>query len=58
MKHVRDAIAFEHVGKALRPAHFAIVSELHSSLLLSPFFAQLLTQSASLRAKRSNPVGA
>ena len=27
MEHVGDAVALEHVGEALRPAHFSIVSE-------------------------------
>ena len=27
MKHMRDAVALEHVGEALRPGHFAIVSD-------------------------------
>jgi hypothetical protein len=29
MKDVRDAIALEHVGEALRPGHFAVVADLH-----------------------------
>jgi hypothetical protein len=29
MKHMRDAITFEHVGEALGAGHFAIVSKLH-----------------------------
>jgi hypothetical protein len=54
MKYMRYAIAFEHVGKALRASHLAIVSELHSfphavSKLINPDL------STSLRAKRSNP---
>jgi molybdopterin biosynthesis enzyme len=42
---MRDSVAFEHVGEALRPGHSAIMSDLHSD-----------PQSASLRAKPSNPV--
>jgi hypothetical protein len=31
VKDVGDAIAFEHVGEALRPGHSAIVAELHGA---------------------------
>jgi hypothetical protein len=34
---MRDAVALEHVGEALRPGHFAVVADLHSVVSFDSF---------------------
>ena len=47
MKNVRDAVALEHVGEALRPGHFAVVADLHVSVFLIHFLVMLRESGAS-----------